>query len=224
MQEIPNEAPLISKWMVHVRRMINCTYMVDGVEVRLEDHQIFTDNETIILYTSARHHSVKFIDMPEFLRHWVPKQVEGMPYYNHILEEAGITVPANSKLPAPLQEPTPEEQIKTMFVDFMKDMIAGDKNIQDKLNTAYLNLKDLKAGNSGEGFLRQANQIANIVDKMIKGKLSILQGFNLTIKILEMDKKKNNKKDEWASAPTMQLPVPCYILWHGPQFGGSKFQ
>lgn len=168
---------------------MHCSYMVDGIEIRLGDYTIFTENETIVLYTSARHHSVKFEDMPEFLRHWIPKEVEGMPHYNHIMAEAGITVPVNSKLPPPL---TPEDQIKTMFVEFMKGMMDGDAGIQDKLNTAYLNIKDLKAGNAGEGFIKQANQIANIVDKMIKGKLSVLQGFNLTIKLLDRDKKKKD--------------------------------
>lgn len=167
--------------------------MVDGLEVRLTGYQIFTDNDTIVLYTSARHHTVKFDDMPEFLRRWVPVEVESMPYYNHIMAEAGIRMPVNGKLSAPL---TNEEKLASMLLEHMQGVVNDLESTRESLKTATLNIKDPKAGQGGQNYINQANQIANLGDKRIKSSVAIIQAFSLAHKMINKDKKDKPKKDE----------------------------
>lgn len=190
MQEIPQEAPLMTRWRDYLRNMHNCSYAVDGVAITFTHHEIFPANDTIVLYTTARHHTVKLDDMPEYLRHWVPVEEEGMPYFNHIWAEAGVVVPANSKLPAPI---TPEDHMKALYLKTIEDLLNDMESIRENLKAATLNIKDPKSGVAGQNFINQANQIANLNDKRIKNNASLIQAFGLLHKMVAKGKDKGEK-------------------------------
>lgn len=61
-----------------------------------------------------------------------------------------------------------------------------------------MNLKDLKSGQAGTAFTEQAKQIANLLDKFIKGKIVRKDQFYLALKMFGLDKRlleqKNSKK------------------------------
>lgn len=197
MQQIPREPPLILRWREHLLKMRDCTYVVDNAEVRFVKFKIFTDTETVVLYTTARYHTVKFNDMPEFLRKWIPKQVDGMPYYDHVFDELGIAPGPDNNLPDTVvessKEITPEERLKSMYVEFMGAMLKDMESVHKTLKDATLNIKDVKSGPAGKDFVTQASQLANLGDKMIKGKLAAIQGFNVALKIMDLDKKHTKK-------------------------------
>lgn len=169
--------------------MVDCLYVVDGIEVRFIKFQYITseEGERVILYTTARNYKIDGKDMPAFLQGWIPVEREGVKYYDHLSAESGLQAPANNFIPGIV---TVDEQYNAMLINFMQALMDDNMNMQAKLDVAYLGIKDLKAGPAGEAYIKQANTIAKLADMMIKGKLSVMGGIKLVSELMEKQKNK----------------------------------
>lgn len=205
------EIPLIVNWRRRLPKMRGSYYCVDEVTSKFIDFTINETHQVVRISLVARYFDLKFEDIPEALRHWIPVTREGQVPYNHIAAEANRPASEFNLIPKPNDKPseeevitpiatpteaevTPREKLDSMIITFMQNMVKDMDQVQTSLNNAKLSIKDPKSGEAGKNFINQASQIANLNDKIIKGKLAVLQGFQLLNKILDNDKK-NNKKD-----------------------------
>lgn len=181
--------------------MQNCTYTINGIGSRIIKYQIFTDNDTVFIYTDVRNWTVKFEDMPETLRHWIPV-LDEEPSYDHMFAELGLEpLPDNPNLlPEQKKEKNPSDdsttEIQMMIVTMLKNQNIESADLKEKLRIAMMNSKDEKI--TGGSTLSKAvnEQTKNIINAVnANTKITTLQ-FQMLLKTLEMLESLRKNKDD----------------------------
>lgn len=108
-----------------------------------------------------------------------------------------MEIPQNNEdlLPATPQtlvqpvEPTTLEIIQKIVLDDFETELQNLRDMDDILKNATLNLKDLKAGVAGTGFINQAVQIGNLVNARIKASQRKDDKIRLALAVFGLDAK-----------------------------------
>ena len=164
--------------------MIDAIFVVDGIDIRFVKFEIYEEQQFVQLYTTARYHKVSFDQMPTFLSEWIPKNVEGAGFYDHIGIECGII--NNGVPPKPI---TPLQQLASMFLPEMEAGLKDMEYIRKQMQAAIINVKDLGNKPGGANINQQSNTIAKLADIMLKTRVVNMQYFNTAAKLLKEDNK-----------------------------------